>query len=37
MLAKHEKKIPDIKLRLISLRYTHLISTKKTDINFFDI
>ena len=35
MLAKHEKDIPGMKLRLMGLRCTHLVSTKKTGIDFF--
>lgn len=35
MLVKHEKEIPGMKLRLMSLRCTHLVSTKKTGIDFF--
>lgn len=35
MLAKLEKDIPDMKLRLLGLRCTHLISIKKAGINFF--
>lgn len=35
MLAKLEKEIPDIKLRLMGLRCTHLISTKKAEVDFF--
>lgn len=35
MLAKHEKEIPGLKLRLMGLRCTHLVSTKKTGIDFF--
>jgi DNA polymerase kappa len=36
MLAKLEKEIPDMKLRLMGLRCTHLISTKRADVdNFF--
>ena len=37
MLAKHEKEIPGMKLRLMGLRCTHLVSTKKTGIDFFGI
>lgn len=37
MLAKHEKEIPGMKLRLMGLRCTHLISTKKTGIDFFGL
>jgi DNA polymerase kappa len=35
MLAKLEKEIPNMKLRLLGLRCTNLVSTKKVDINFF--
>ncbi|OJJ51774.1 hypothetical protein ASPZODRAFT_127905 [Penicilliopsis zonata CBS 506.65] len=35
MLAKLEKEIPDLKLRLLGLRCTHLVSTKKVGIEFF--
>jgi len=36
MLAKLEKEIPNMRLRLMGLRCTHLISTKKADMdNFF--
>lgn len=35
MLTKHEKEIPGMKLRLMGLRCTHLVSTKKTGIDFF--
>ena len=35
MLAKLEKEIPDMKLRLMGLRCTHLVSTKKTSVDFF--
>ncbi|CAD6574357.1 MAG: hypothetical protein ASARMPRED_006677 [Alectoria sarmentosa] len=35
MLAKHEKEIPGMKLRLMGLRCTHLVSTKKSGIDFF--
>jgi DNA polymerase kappa len=37
MLAKVEKEIPDMKLRLMGLRCTHLISTKKAGVNFFGV
>ncbi|KAJ5605282.1 hypothetical protein N7510_010436 [Penicillium lagena] len=37
MLAKLEKDIPDMKLRLLGLRCTHLVSTKKAGINFFGV
>ncbi|KAJ5658908.1 hypothetical protein N7507_005359 [Penicillium longicatenatum] len=35
MLAKLEKEIPGMKLRLLGLRCTNLVSTKKAGINFF--
>ena len=35
MLTKHEKEIPGMKLRLMGLRCTHLVSTKKTGMDFF--
>ncbi|KAF2160428.1 hypothetical protein M409DRAFT_29051 [Zasmidium cellare ATCC 36951] len=35
MLAKLEKEMPDMKLRLMGLRCTHLVSTKKGDVDFF--
>lgn len=35
MLAKLEKEIPNMKLRLMGLRCTHLISTKKADVDGF--
>lgn len=35
MLAKLEKEIPDMRLRLMGLRCTHLVSTKKAGVNFF--
>jgi DNA polymerase kappa len=35
MMAKLEKEIPGMKLRLMGLRCTHLVSTKKTGIDFF--
>lgn len=35
MLAKLEKEIPDFRLRLMGLRCTHLVSTKKDSTNFF--
>ncbi|KAJ5580317.1 uncharacterized protein N7459_006302 [Penicillium hispanicum] len=35
MLAKLEKDIPGIKLRLLGLRCTNLVSTKKVGVNFF--
>lgn len=37
MLAKLEKEIPGFCLRLMGLRCTHLVSTKKTGINFFGV
>ncbi|KAJ6018283.1 hypothetical protein N7451_001662 [Penicillium sp. IBT 35674x] len=35
MLAKLEREIPGMKLRLLGLRCTNLVSTKKAGINFF--
>ena len=35
MLAKMEKEIPGMKLRLMGLRCTHLVSMKKGDVDFF--
>ncbi|KAJ5810710.1 uncharacterized protein N7503_002928 [Penicillium pulvis] len=35
MLAKLEKEIPGMKLRLLGLRCTNLVSTKRAGINFF--
>lgn len=35
MLQKLEKEIPGMKLRLMGLRCTHLVSTKKGDVDFF--
>lgn len=35
MMVKLEKEIPGMKLRLMGLRCTHLVSTKKTGIDFF--
>ena len=35
MMAKLEREIPGMKLRLMGLRCTHLVSTKKTGIDFF--
>ncbi|KAF2834320.1 DNA polymerase kappa [Patellaria atrata CBS 101060] len=35
MLTKLEKEIPNMKLRLMGLRVTHLVSTKKGGIDFF--
>ena len=37
MLAKLEKDIPGMKLRLLGLRCTNLVSTKKAGINFFGV
>lgn len=37
MLAKLEKEIPRFCLRLMGLRCTHLVSTKKTGIDFFGV
>lgn len=37
MMTKLEKEIPDMKLRLMGLRCTHLVSTKKTGIDFFGL
>ncbi|KAF2755508.1 DNA/RNA polymerase, partial [Pseudovirgaria hyperparasitica] len=37
MLAKLEKDFPGMKLRLMGLRVTHLISTKKAGIDFFGL
>ncbi|OJJ96221.1 hypothetical protein ASPACDRAFT_125768 [Aspergillus aculeatus ATCC 16872] len=37
MLEKLEKEIPDIKLRLLGLRCTNLVSTKKVGIEFFGV
>jgi DNA polymerase kappa len=38
MLAKLEQEIPDMKLRLMGLRCTHLVSTKKPDaLSFFGL
>ena len=37
MLAKLEREIPGMKLRLMGLRCTHLISTKKPNVDFFTI
>lgn len=37
MLARLEKEFPNMKLRLMGLRVTHLVSTKKTDIDFFGL
>lgn len=37
MLAKLEKDIPGMKLRLLGLRCTGLVSTKKVGINFFGV
>ena len=35
MLAKMEKELPGMKLRLMGLRCTHLVSIKKGDLDFF--
>lgn len=35
MFEKVEKEIPNLKLRLMGLRCTHLVSTKKGDLDFF--
>lgn len=35
MLAKLEKELPDFRIRLLGLRCTHLVSTKKDKPNFF--
>lgn len=37
MLAKLEKEIPGMKLRLLGLRCTHLVSTKKGGVDFFGL
>ncbi|KAI9925825.1 hypothetical protein MW887_005631 [Aspergillus wentii] len=37
MLAKLEKEIPDLKLRLLGLRCTNLVSTKKVGLEFFGV
>ena len=37
MMTKLEKEIPNMKLRLMGLRCTHLVSTKKTGIDFFGL
>lgn len=37
MLAKLEKEIPDLKLRLLGLRCTNLVSTKKIGLEFFGV
>lgn len=37
MLVKLEKEIPSMKLRLLGLRCTNLVSTKKAGINFFGV
>lgn len=37
MLAKLEKEIPDLKLRLLGLRCTNLVSTKKIGLEFFSV
>ena len=35
MMAKLEREMPGMKLRLMGLRCTHLVSTKKDDVDFF--
>lgn len=37
MLTKLEKDIPDMKLRLMGLRVTHIVSTKKAGTDFFGL
>ncbi|KAF2501022.1 DNA/RNA polymerase [Lophium mytilinum] len=37
MLAKLEKEFPGMKLRLMGLRVTHIVSTKKAGTNFFGL
>ncbi|KAK3061233.1 hypothetical protein LTS18_006721, partial [Coniosporium uncinatum] len=37
MLTKFEKEIPNPKLRLMGLRVTHLVSTRKDDVDFFGV
>lgn len=37
MLQKLEREIPGMKLRLMGLRCTHLVSTKKEDVDFFGL
>ena len=37
MMAKLEREIPGMKLRLMGLRCTHLVSTKKVGIDFFGL
>ena len=37
MLAKLEKEIPGMRLRLMGLRVTHIVSTKKEGIDFFGL
>ena len=37
MLSKYEREIPGMKLRLMGLRCTHLVSTKKGDVDFFGL
>ena len=37
MVAKLEREIPGMKLRLMGLRCTHLVSTKKSGIDFFGL
>lgn len=35
MLSKYEREIPGMRLRLMGLRCTHLVSTKKIEVDFF--
>ena len=37
MFSKLEREIPDMRLRLMGLRCTHLVSTKKGDVDFFGL
>ena len=37
MLTKLEKEIPDMRLRLMGLRCTHLVSTAKAELDFFGV
>ncbi|WEW59617.1 DNA polymerase IV [Emydomyces testavorans] len=37
LLTKINKETPNLKIRLMGLRCTNLISTKKPDVNFFDV
>jgi DNA polymerase kappa len=37
LLEKLEREFPDMKLRLMGLRMTHLVSTKKEKVNFFGL